>query len=63
MLYLKKTSIIETNLIIQDVLRKVLEFSLSDKVRSQDTVFIFQSVARNPNGRELAWEYFKVGTF
>ena len=42
-----------------DTLQKVLLFSISDDVRAQDSVFIIGGVARNRNGRDLAWQFFK----
>ncbi|CAH0694094.1 unnamed protein product [Spodoptera exigua] len=41
------------------LLKKVLDFAISDEVRSQDTVFVIVSVAVSKNGRDLAWEFFK----
>ncbi|XP_013146811.1 PREDICTED: aminopeptidase M1 isoform X2 [Papilio polytes] len=41
------------------LLRRVLDFAISDEVRSQDTVFVIVSVAVSKNGRDLAWEFFK----
>ncbi|XP_008559136.1 puromycin-sensitive aminopeptidase isoform X1 [Microplitis demolitor] len=43
----------------ENLLSKVLDFSMSDKVRAQDTVFAIMSVAMNSKGRDLAWEFFK----
>ena len=42
-----------------DLLQRTLEFSLSNEVRSQDTVFVIGSVALNPHGRELAWQFLQ----
>ncbi|XP_055608301.1 puromycin-sensitive aminopeptidase [Uranotaenia lowii] len=42
-----------------DILRKVIEFAMSDEVRSQDAVFVIVSVAMNPKGRDMTWNYFK----
>ncbi len=42
-----------------EVLKKVLEFAISDDVRSQDTVFVLISVGMNKVGRPLAWNFFK----
>merc|ERR1711962_183169 len=42
-----------------DTLQKVLLFSISEDVRAQDSVFIIGGVARNKNGRDLAWPFFK----
>jgi puromycin-sensitive aminopeptidase len=41
------------------LLRRVLDFSMSEEVRSQDTVFVIISVAMNPSGREIAWQFFR----
>ncbi|KAF7994235.1 hypothetical protein HCN44_003325 [Aphidius gifuensis] len=43
----------------EDLLNKVMEFSMSDEVRAQDTVFVIMSVSSNSKGRILAWEFFK----
>jgi puromycin-sensitive aminopeptidase len=42
-----------------DLLKEVLNFAMSDEVRAQDAVFVIASVAMNPNGRDLTWNYFK----
>lgn len=46
---------------IQDVklLKQVLDFAVSEEVRTQDSVFVIASVAINPIGRELSWNFFK----
>lgn len=41
------------------ILQKVITFSMSEEVRSQDAVFVLASVAINPKGRDLSWAYFK----
>jgi puromycin-sensitive aminopeptidase len=41
------------------LLTKALTFSLSEHVRAQDSGRIIGAVARNPLGRDLAWEFFK----
>jgi puromycin-sensitive aminopeptidase len=41
------------------LLSKALDFSLSKDVRSQDTVQFIAAIARNPLGRDLAWDFFK----
>ncbi len=41
------------------LLQKTLDFSVSDKVRTQDTVSIIMAVWANSKGRELAWQFFK----
>ncbi|CAH1158836.1 unnamed protein product [Phyllotreta striolata] len=43
----------------QELLKKVLDFAMSDEVRSQDTVFVIASVGLSSSGREVAWQYFK----
>ncbi len=43
----------------QEVLKKVLLFAVGDSVRAQDTPFVIGSVAANPLGRDLAWEYVR----
>ncbi|XP_073968531.1 puromycin-sensitive aminopeptidase [Rhodnius prolixus] len=42
------------------ILAKVLDFAMSDEVRSQDKVFVIISVAMTKVGRELAWEFLKT---
>ncbi|XP_026684147.1 puromycin-sensitive aminopeptidase-like [Diaphorina citri] len=42
-----------------ELLRKVLDFSMSDLVRAQDSVFVIISAAQTKTGRELAWEFLK----
>ncbi|CAB3259962.1 unnamed protein product [Arctia plantaginis] len=41
------------------ILKRVLDFAISDEVRAQDTVFVIVSVAVTKNGRDLAWQFFK----
>ncbi len=41
------------------VLRNLLQFSLSDGVRSQDTPIVMGSVSSHAVGRTLAWEFLK----
>lgn len=43
-----------------ELLQKTLELALTPKVRSQDAVFVILSVASNPAGRQLAWDFFKT---
>ena len=40
-------------------LLSTLELTLGDKVRSQDVIYIFRSVALNIEGRPLAWPFVK----
>jgi puromycin-sensitive aminopeptidase len=42
-----------------DLLKEVIKFAMSDEVRAQDSVFVVVSVAMNPKGRDLTWNYFK----
>lgn len=42
-----------------DILRKVIAFAMSNEVRAQDSVFVIVSVAINPKGRDMTWNYFK----
>ncbi|XP_066249820.1 puromycin-sensitive aminopeptidase [Euwallacea similis] len=44
----------------EHLLTRVLEFAMSDEVRSQDRVFVIISVSLNSSGRDLAWEFFKT---
>ncbi|XP_001599897.2 puromycin-sensitive aminopeptidase isoform X2 [Nasonia vitripennis] len=41
------------------LLRRVLEFSLDEEVKTQDTVYVIMSVTMTYKGRVLAWEFFK----
>uniref|UniRef100_A0A2C9JWJ6 Aminopeptidase n=1 Tax=Biomphalaria glabrata TaxID=6526 RepID=A0A2C9JWJ6_BIOGL len=43
----------------KELIETVLEFSLSEKVRSQDAVFVIGSTTGSVVGRELAWEFMK----
>ena len=42
-----------------ELLNETLERSLSSRVRSQDTITVVASVAANPAGRDLAWQFVK----
>jgi len=42
-----------------DVLSRVLEFSLSPKLRDQEAVMVIESVCQNRLGINLAWNFFK----
>ena len=42
-----------------DLLRRTLEFSLSDEVRGQDTPLAVAGVAVNPLGRDMAWDFLR----
>lgn len=39
------------------LLRRTLDYSLSSHVREQDTVYLVLRVARNPRGRQEAWNF------
>ncbi|KAJ8683682.1 hypothetical protein QAD02_019474 [Eretmocerus hayati] len=41
------------------LLKRALEFSMSDEVRTQDTIFGILAVTMSYKGRVLAWEFFK----
>lgn len=43
----------------QDLLRQALKFSLSDAVKTQDTVELLLSVSDSQEGRSLVWEFFQ----
>ena len=43
----------------QELLTETLERSLSSDVRLQDTISVVSSVAANPHGRRLAWDFLK----
>lgn len=42
-----------------EILKRVIEFAMSDEVRAQDSVFVIVAVAMNPKGRDMTWEFFK----
>jgi puromycin-sensitive aminopeptidase len=46
-----------------DILLSVLEFAISDDVRSQDSTFPICVVASNPRGRCAAWNFYKSKSF
>ncbi|CAG2189323.1 NPEPPS [Mytilus edulis] len=41
------------------LIKRVLDFAMSDKVRSQDTVFVIGGVTGSVKGREMAWQFLK----
>ena len=43
----------------EELLRETLERSLTDDVRSQDTIFVVTAVAANNRGRSLAWDFLQ----
>jgi len=42
-----------------ELLKRVLEFSLSDEVRSQDTCFVVGGATNSRVGREMSWNFVK----
>ena len=44
---------------IPDVIQKVLAFSLSEKVRAQDTPILLSNVGANDDGRKPTWNFIK----
>ena len=42
-----------------DILKDLLTQSLGENVRSQDTISVIGSVANNPHGKRLAWNFLK----
>ncbi|GAB0099066.1 Aminopeptidase [Sergentomyia squamirostris] len=42
-----------------DILRRVVQFAMSDEVRSQDSCFVIVAVALNPKGRDMTWSFFR----
>jgi puromycin-sensitive aminopeptidase len=42
-----------------DILHSVLQFAISDHVRSQDSPSAIAAVASNPKGRDAAWVFYK----
>ena len=42
-----------------NLLKKTLEFSLTNDVRQHDTIRIILGVSRNTNSQNLAWEFIK----
>lgn len=43
----------------ENVIKKVLAFSLSDKVRAQDTPILLNNIGSNDTARKLTWEFIK----
>jgi puromycin-sensitive aminopeptidase len=41
------------------LLGKALEFAVSPAVRSQDSVHLIGSIAKNRQGRNISWQFFK----
>ena len=41
------------------LLQEALQFSIGDRVRSQDSVHFISSIARNRAGRDISWQFFK----
>jgi len=40
-----------------ELIKKVLDFSMSEEVRSQDTVFVIAGVTGSVEGRDMAWKF------
>merc|ERR1711881_164856 len=43
----------------EDMIKRVLDFSLSDEVKAQDTVFCIAGCTRSLVGRQLTWKFFQ----
>ncbi|KAL6073677.1 Aminopeptidase [Balamuthia mandrillaris] len=43
----------------EQLLNRLLDFCLTDAVRSQDIVFGISAVSHNPKGRQLAWDFLR----
>ena len=43
----------------EEKIKMVLDFSITEDVRSQHTILIIGSVATSKHGRDLAWNFFK----
>ncbi|KAK7112907.1 hypothetical protein V1264_012283 [Littorina saxatilis] len=43
----------------KELIQRALEFALSDKVRSQDSVFVIAGVTGSVLGRDMAWKFVK----
>ncbi|KAK7501330.1 hypothetical protein BaRGS_00007455 [Batillaria attramentaria] len=41
----------------EKLIQRVLDFAISDKVRSQDSVFVIAGVTGSLKGREMAWQF------
>jgi len=41
------------------ILKKVLNFAISDELRRNSTAFVLISVGATKEGREVAWNFFK----
>ena len=41
------------------MIQKVLDFAISNEVRSQDSIYPILTVANTKHGREVAWQFFK----
>jgi len=42
-----------------NLIKKGMEFLISDEVRAQDKVYLLSSLASSGPGREFVWDYFK----
>jgi puromycin-sensitive aminopeptidase len=43
----------------KELVKKVMKYTLTEDVKSQDSAEFLISVGITKNGRELAWEFFK----
>jgi len=43
----------------KELLEKAVNFGFSPEVRPQDSPFLIMSVARNPMGKNIAWQFYK----
>ena len=41
------------------LLKRTLDYAVGSEVRNQDAIFIIAAVMRNPDGRDLAWDFIK----
>lgn len=44
---------------VEKLIKRVLDFAMSEKVRNQDTVFVLAGVISSAAGRELGWKFLK----
>jgi len=42
-----------------ELIKRSLAYGSSDKVRSQDIMYVYSSTSSTPDGRELTWDYVK----
>lgn len=44
----------------ENLIQQVLDFSISEEVRKNDIAVVLSSIAVNPKGRQLVWEFMKA---